>query len=147
MAQNSLIFSGHLFKFLLKIIIMSDLGFIAPFFIVADLRESVDFYVDKLGFEVLYITDDEDPYFAMLGRGQVSIMLKASGQPIPNHTRYEWAVWDAHISAADPEALFAEFSSKGVNFNQPLEDNTDNLRGFAVTDPSGYRLFFGRPNA
>jgi catechol 2,3-dioxygenase-like lactoylglutathione lyase family enzyme len=126
---------------------MSDLQFIAPFFIITDLRESVAFYVDKLGFNVLYMTDDgEDPYFAMLGRGHVSIMLKASGQPLPNHTRYEWAVWDAHISVADPDALFAEFSSKGVNFTLPLEDNTDNIRGFAVEDPNGYRLFFGRPN-
>lgn len=126
---------------------MSDLGFIAPFFIVANLRESVDFYVDKLGFEVLYVTDGEDPYFAMLGRGKASVMLKASGQPLPNHTRYEWAVWDAHIGVADPDALFAEFSSKGVNFNRSLEDNSDNIRGFSVTDPNGYRLFFGRPNA
>lgn len=124
---------------------MSDLAFISPFFIVADLRESVDFYVGKLGFEVLYITDEDEPYFAMLGRGQVYIMLKASGQPIPNHTRYQWAVWDAHISATDPDALFEEFSSKGVQFNQPLENNSDNIRGFAVTDPNGYRLFFGRP--
>ncbi|MHA4740404.1 VOC family protein [Dyadobacter sp. MSC1_007] len=126
---------------------MSDLTFISPFFIVADLRESVDFYVEKLGFKVLYIAEGEDPYFAMLGRGQVSVMLKSSGQPLPNHTRYEWAVWDAHIGVAEPDALFAEFSAKGVNFNQPLQDNTDNIRGFSVTDPNGYRLFFGRPNA
>ncbi len=125
---------------------MPDLGFIAPFFIVADLRESVDFYLNKLSFEVLYIAGEDDPYFAMLSRGQVSIMLKASGQPLPNHTRYEWAVWDAHIGVADPDALFAEFSSKGVNFNLSLENNSDNIRGFSVTDPNGYRLFFGRPN-
>lgn len=125
---------------------MPDLVFISPFFIVSDLRESVDFYVAKLGFEVQYITDGEEPYFAMLGRGQVSVMLKASGQPVPNHTRYEWAVWDAHISVSDPDALFAEFTSKGVNFNLPIDNNTDNIRGFSVTDPNGYRLFFGRPN-
>jgi len=125
---------------------MSDLEFIAPFFIVTDLRESINFYVDKLGFELLYMADEDDPYFAMLGRGQVSIMLKASGQPLPNHTRYSWAVLDAHIGVADPDALFAEFSSKGVNFNQPIADNTDSIRGFSVTDPNGYRLFFGRPN-
>ena len=34
---------------------MSDLLFVSPFFIVADLQKSVDFYVQKLGFEVLYI--------------------------------------------------------------------------------------------
>ena len=124
---------------------MSDLGFIAPFFIVADLQVSVNFYVNKLGFDVLYTADDEVPYFAMLGRGQVSIMLKASGQPLPNHTRYEWAVWDAHIGVGDPDALFEEFKSRGVDFHQSIDDNTDKIRGFSITDPNGYRLFFGRP--
>jgi catechol 2,3-dioxygenase-like lactoylglutathione lyase family enzyme len=124
---------------------MSDLVFISPFFIVSDLQDSVSFYVHKLGFEVQYMGPEEDPYFAMVGRGPVSLMLKASGQPVPNHTRYEWAVWDAHISAEDPDALFEEFRSKGVKFNLPLHNNTDNLRGFSVTDVNGYRLFFARP--
>jgi catechol 2,3-dioxygenase-like lactoylglutathione lyase family enzyme len=125
---------------------MSTLNFISPFFIVADLRESVNFYVGKLGFEVQYMGPAEDPYFAMVGRGPVSLMLKGSGRPVPNHTRYEWASWDAHISVADPDALFEELRAKEITFNQPLMDNTDNIRGFSVTDPNGYRLFFGRPN-
>jgi catechol 2,3-dioxygenase-like lactoylglutathione lyase family enzyme len=124
---------------------MAALNFISPFFIVADLQVSVAFYVGKLGFEVQYMGPEEDPYFAMLGRGPVSLMLKASGQPVPNHTRYDWAVWDAHIGVTDPDALFEEFRSKEVNFHQDLLDNTDNLRGFSVTDPNGYRLFFARP--
>jgi catechol 2,3-dioxygenase-like lactoylglutathione lyase family enzyme len=123
---------------------MSDFFFISPFFIVSDLQDSVSFYVHKLGFEVQYMGPEEDPYFAMVGRGRVSLMLKASGQPLPNYTRYEWASWDAHISVADPDALFEEFRSKGVNFNYPLQNNTDNLRGFSVTDVNGYRLFFAR---
>jgi len=112
---------------------------------VADLRKSVDFYVAKLGFEVQYMTEGDEPYFAMLGRGPVSLMLKGSGEPMPNHTRYEWAGWDAHISVADPDALFEEFTSAGVTFNQTLQNNTDSLRGFGVTDVNGYRLFFARP--
>jgi len=126
---------------------MADLGFIAPFFIVTDLMESVNFYVEQLGFELQYMADEDgERYFAMLGRGRVTVMLKASGLPMPNHTRYEWAGWDAHIGAADPDALYEEFKAKGVPFCQHLTNNTDNLRGFAVTDPNGYRLFFGTPN-
>jgi catechol 2,3-dioxygenase-like lactoylglutathione lyase family enzyme len=126
---------------------MSALLFVSPFFIVADLQASVDFYVQKLGFEVLYIAEEEgaDPYFAMIRRGPVSLMLKSSGEPVPNNTRYDWAAWDAHIGVSEPDALFEEFRSKGVSFHQGLQDNTDNIRGFAVTDPNGYRLFFGRP--
>jgi uncharacterized glyoxalase superfamily protein PhnB len=125
---------------------MSDLLFVSPFFIVANIRDSVDFYVKKLGFEIQYIVSEEDPYFAMIRRGPVSLMLKGGGRAVPNHTRYEWASWDAYFSVADPDALFEEFRAAGVTFHQPLHDNTDNIRGFALADVDGYRLFFGRPN-
>ena len=91
-----------------------------------------------------------DPFYAMVGRGPVSIMLKAIAEdikPIPNHTRHEWAAWDAYISAEDPDALFEEFSAACITFRKPIHDNSDGLRGFEVTDADGYVLFFGRPKA
>jgi catechol 2,3-dioxygenase-like lactoylglutathione lyase family enzyme len=129
---------------------MSKLNFISPFFIVSNLKDSVSFYVTKLGFEVWYTGPEGDPFFAMVGRAPVSIMLKAIAddiKPVPNYTRHEWASWDAYISAEDPDALFKEFSSTGVTFHQPIHDNSDGLRGFEVTDADGYVLFFGRPKA
>jgi len=129
---------------------MSKLNFITPFFIVSNIKDSVAFYVSKLGFEVWYTGPEGDPYWAMIGRGPVSIMLKAIAEdikPIPNHTRHEWAAWDAYISTEDPDALFKEFSATGTAFRKPIHDNSDNLRGFEVADADGYVLFFGRPNA
>ncbi len=127
---------------------MSKLNFISPFFIVSNLKDSVAFYVDKLGFKVLFIGPEGDEYYAMLGRGPVSIMLKAIApdiKPIPNHTRHEWAAWDAFMSAEEPDVLFEEFTSKGVVFKKHIHDNSDGLRGFEITDADGYVLFFGRP--
>ncbi|MDB5155603.1 MAG: hypothetical protein JWR50_310 [Mucilaginibacter sp.] len=129
---------------------MSKLNFITPFFIVSDLKDSVSFYVNKLGFEVWYTGPDDGPYWAMVGRGAVSIMLKAIAddvKPIPNHTRHEWAAWDAYISTEEPDTLFEEFKSARVTFRKPIHDNSDGLRGFEVTDADGYVLFFGRPKA
>lgn len=129
---------------------MSKLNFITPFFIVSNIKDSVAFYVDKLGFEVLYMGPEGDPFWAMVGRGSVSIMLKAIAddiKPLPNHTRHEWARWDAYISTEEPDKLFEEFSSTGITFHQPLKDDGDGLRGFEVTDADGYVLFFGRPKA
>lgn len=127
---------------------MANLTFIMPFFIVESLDASVAFYVDKLGFEVRYIGPDGDPFWAIVGREKISIMLKAIApdiKPIPNHTRHEWARLDSWISAEDPDALFEEFSSKGVSFHKPLRDDEDGLRGFEIKDADGYVLFFGRP--
>lgn len=128
---------------------MTNLTHIWPFFIVANLKISVSFYVDKLGFEIRYIGPDADPYWAIVGRDNVSIMLKAIAadvKPIPNHTRHEWAPWDAYISTAEPNTLFDEYRSNDVSFSKPIHNNSDNLKGFEIEDADGYVLFFGRPN-
>ncbi len=128
---------------------MENLTYIAPCFIVSDLQDSMSFYVEKLGFEIRYSGPDDDPFFGIVGRGRISIMLKAIApdiKPIPNHTRHPWARLDAYISTADPDVLFEEYSSRGVVFHQPLKDDDDGLRGFEVKDADGYVLFFGRPN-
>jgi catechol 2,3-dioxygenase-like lactoylglutathione lyase family enzyme len=127
---------------------MANLGYISPFFIVTNLKASVSFYVDKLGFEIRYTGPDDDPFWAMVGRDDITIRLKAIAddiKPIPNHTRHEWARWDAYISTNDPDALFEEYSSTGITFNQPIQNDGDGLRGFEVEDADGYVLFFGRP--
>ncbi|QEC68913.1 hypothetical protein FRZ67_16945 [Panacibacter ginsenosidivorans] len=128
---------------------MSNLTYISPSFIVESLKTSVAFYVDKLGFKIRYMGPDGDPFWAIVGRDNISIFLKEIApeiKPIPNHTRHEWARWDAYISAADPDALFEEYSSRDITFHQPLRNDEDGLRGFEVADADGYTLFFGRPN-
>ncbi len=129
---------------------MANLTYISPFFIVSRIKDSVLFYVNKLGFELRYIGPEDDPFFAIVGRDHISIMLKEIAddiKPVPNHTRHGWARWDAFIHAAEPDALFEEYSSGGVTFRQSIQDDDDGLRGFEVTDADGYVLFFGRPKA
>ena len=128
----------------------TDLIYISPFFIVTSLKISVSFYIDKLGFEILYIGPDNNPYWAIVGRDNISIMLKEIAphvKPIPNHMRHEWAPWDAYISTTEPDRLFEEYRSNGVAFSKPIHDNSDYLRGFEIEDADGYVLFFGRPNS
>jgi catechol 2,3-dioxygenase-like lactoylglutathione lyase family enzyme len=128
---------------------MSNLTCISPSFIVSSIKDSVSFYVNKLGFEVRYIGPDDDPFWAIVGRDDISIFLKAIAadvKPIPNHTRHQWARWDAYISTKEPDTLFDEYRSGGVTFHQSIRDDDDGLRGFEVADADGYVLFFGRPN-
>lgn len=127
---------------------MPNLAYISPFFIVANLNTAVSFYTGRLGFEVRYMTPADAPFFAIVGREEISILLKATAtdiKPAPNHTLHEWARWDAFIYTADPDSLFQEYHAEGVTFHQPLQDDGDGLRGFEVTDADGYVLFFGRP--
>jgi catechol 2,3-dioxygenase-like lactoylglutathione lyase family enzyme len=127
---------------------MTNLNYIFPFFIVSSLKTSVSFYVDKLGFEIRHIGPEDNPFWAIVGRDNISIMLKEIApdvKPIPNHTRHDWAPWDAYIATAEPDRLFDEYQSGGVAFRQPIRDNGDDLRGFEIADADGYVLFFGRP--
>jgi catechol 2,3-dioxygenase-like lactoylglutathione lyase family enzyme len=129
---------------------MANLASIWPSFIVSDLKASVSFYVDNLGFELRYSGPEDGPYWAIVGRDDISIMLKAVApdiKPIPNHGRHKYAPWDAYIFTAEPDNLFDEYHSRNVSFNKPIQNNSDNLRGFEILDADGYLLFFGRPNS
>src|SRR2546421_11171916 len=129
----------------------AEISGISPFFIVSHVPSSLAFYRDRLGFEIAFQgPTPDDIFFGIVRRGAAMIMLKSVGvEPMPNYTRdigKGSARWDAYLNVPDPDALAAEFSSRNVQFVQPLSDDGDNLRGFTVRDADGYVLFFGRPN-
>ena len=88
------------------------------------------------------------PFFAIVGRDAVQVFLKSVAGTVcaqPNHTRHEWAPWDAFVFVSDPDTLATELRSRAVTFHKDLGDREDGLRGFEVRDNDGYVLFFGRP--
>ena len=123
-----------------------EIGGISPFFIVRDVSAAFAFYRDKLGFRVMFQEPAVDPFFGIVRRDGVMILLKDVGvDPLPNSQRQRDARWDAYVYVPDPDALADEFLSRHVEFSQPLKDTHDGLRGFEVSDADGYVLFFGRP--
>jgi len=130
--------------------IQAEISSIMPFFIVRDVPSSLAFYEERFGFETIFKgPEPNDIFFGIVRRGGAAIILKAVGvDPVPNGTRdigCGIARWDAYLHVPDPDALAAEYASRGVEFFQPLKDNDDGLRGFEVKDADGYVLFFGRP--
>jgi catechol 2,3-dioxygenase-like lactoylglutathione lyase family enzyme len=126
---------------------------ISPLFIVADVPATLSFYRDMLGFEVTFRgPTPDDEFFGIVRRDGAMIMFKALGvlsdgkevavEPVPNYKRKPAFSWDAYLEVPDPEALAAEFASRGVRFSVPLGED-DDLRGFVIEDIDGYGLFFG----
>lgn len=121
---------------------------ISPFFIVKDLQASIAYYVERFGFQL----DFEGPaggrpFYGQVSRDGIAIFLKKIARdvlPSPNHTRHEWARWDAYIYTRDPDALFDEFRRRDVSFVKELSFIDDGLWGFEVTDADGYVLAFFR---
>jgi len=132
---------------------------ITPFFIVASVPATLSFYRDMLGFEVTFRgPTPEDEFFGIVQRDGATIMFKELGvirdgkevhvEPVPNYGREPAFSWDAYLEVADPDALAAEFASRGVLFSVPLTDRDDDgVRGFVVRDIDGYGLFFGNHRA
>lgn len=128
---------------------------ISPFFIVADVPATLAFYRDKLGFDVTFRgPTPDDEFFGIVRRDAAVIMFKTLGEiiegkevgvdPVPNFGRKPAFSLDAYVEVPDPDALAAEFMSRGVFFASPLSDSDDGLRGFVIKDLDGYGLFFGR---
>ena len=123
---------------------------IAPCFVARDVPATLAFYRDRLGFEITFQgPEPSDIFFGIVQRDGAMIMFKSIGvEPIPNYTRdikKGHAPWDAYIHTPEPDALAAEFASRQVPFFRPIQDNSDNLRGFEIQDPNGYVIYFGRP--
>ena len=126
--------------------VRAEIAGVSPFLIVRDVARALAFYRDALGFEVVFTGFGDDLFFGIVRRGGAMILFKDVGvDAVPNHRRDPAARWDAYLSVPDPDALAAEYASRGVEFSEPLEDTHDGLRGFELKDPDGYVLFFGRP--
>ena len=131
---------------------------ISPFFIVANVPATLSYYRDMLGFEVTFRgPTPDDEFFGIVRRDSATIFFKALGvvadgkevvvEPVPNFKRKPALCWDAFIEVSDPDALAAEFASRGVRFAVPLGDGDEGLRGFVIEDINGYGLYFGHLQA
>jgi len=127
---------------------------ISPLFIVADVPATLSFYRDMLGFDVVFRgPGPDDEFFGIVRRDGAMIMFKALGvivegkklivDPVPNYGREPAHAWDAYLEVPDPDALAAEFTSRGMILSVPLGLTDDGLRGFELRDLDGYGLFFG----
>ena len=128
----------------------AEISGIAPLFIVSNVPATLEFYRDRLGFDITFQgPEPDDIFFGIVRRGAAMIMFKDVGvDSLPNYTRdvkKGIARWDAYLHVSDADALATEFSSRNIEFSVPLRDTEDGMRGFELKDADGYVLFFGCP--
>ncbi len=127
---------------------------IAPYFIVDNVLETVDFYTNTLGFSIDFL--GETPFFTILSRDKITIMfrqLKEIGHSNPNHIAHltsGWhtsngaEAWDAYIWVDNADVLFKEFVSKDVSIIKEIQNTDYGNRDFEIQDNNGYILCFGQ---
>ncbi|PTV93927.1 putative lactoylglutathione lyase [Halanaerobium saccharolyticum] len=106
-----------------------------PIFISNNVKKTVDFYVEKLGFKFAEHLDKIDK-FAAIYRDQIEIVVveKKKGKILSNQTRYG-SGYDAYLDTATLngiDLIYQEFKEKGVKIiNKPQ-----------LTDYGSYEFIF-----
>ena len=105
-----------------------------------DLRTTVSFYADVLGFTCDSISDESG--WASLTRDNVNIMLarpnQHEGDKSPAFTG------SLYMKTNDVDALWQQLKGK-TRVCYPIDDFDYGMREFAIYDNNGYVLQFGQP--
>ena len=115
------------------------LSILRPMMWTEDLKGSVDFYVEKLGFTCHEVRDDWG--WASLSLDNVSIMLSR-----PNgHTPYEKIGFTGtfYYTTDDVDGLWEKLKDK-VKICYGIENFFYGMREFGIYDNNGYLLQFGQ---
>ncbi len=119
-----------------------------PQLFVADIKSSCAFFVEKLGFTIVF-TYGEPPFYAQVKRGGASLTLRHVDAPVIDpalRDREELLSGSLTVATrADIEALYREYEARGVTFFQPLKDEPWGARDFIVSDIDGNLLLFAGP--
>jgi uncharacterized glyoxalase superfamily protein PhnB len=115
---------------------MSDFGEVIPILNVKNFQVSMDYYVQKLGFEKKWDWGDP-PNFGCVGRGKVEIFLCQDGQGQPG-------MWMS-IFMDDVDALYEEYKKSGATILDPPTNYPWETREMLVEDLDGHRFRMSGP--
>ena len=116
-----------------------------PFFLVADLEKSLDFYIDRLGFELKNKWEPREKIeWCWLQRDGVCVMLQEPRNKEPNNgDKLNGRGVSICFQCVDAIALYHEFIAKGITIEEPFVGNSMWVINFS--DPDGYQLDFESP--
>jgi uncharacterized glyoxalase superfamily protein PhnB len=115
---------------------------IAPQFFTTRIAETLAYYKDRLGFDCLGTWGDP-PVYAIVARDDHRIHFRCASPPTPNPDKYDDELLDAFLFIEDPDALYAEYQARGIEFTRALGDTPWGSREFVVKDCDGRLLAFG----
>jgi catechol 2,3-dioxygenase-like lactoylglutathione lyase family enzyme len=118
-----------------------------PQLLVIDIKTSCKFFVEKLGFSIVF-SYGVPPYYAQVGRDGVRLNLRCVEATVIGSTLRDHEELSASITVATADEikmLFLEFQSAGVSFHQTLKKQPWGAKNFVVKDPDGNLLLFAGP--
>jgi uncharacterized glyoxalase superfamily protein PhnB len=117
----------------------SKIRHFSAIFFVANRNEVLDYYT-RLGFWCDYS-------MGFVEREGLTMIIHESKNVdaiYPNNPTHGENAVDAYVMVEGVEALYDEFRSKGAEFLYDIRTNEYQMREFAIKDPQGYTLGFGK---
>jgi catechol 2,3-dioxygenase-like lactoylglutathione lyase family enzyme len=116
---------------------MSVTGLDVVFLEVNSLGESVEFYRDALGFELVSLEAEAEPPLATLRAGKLRVMLAEQLLTMARRGRGVHFLF----GVADVDAYYERLRAAGVEVAPPADEGWGG-RFITCEDPDRYRLFF-----
>jgi uncharacterized glyoxalase superfamily protein PhnB len=117
----------------------------ATVLIVEDVARALEYYRDRLGFEVSHYERIPEHYgYASRDGCHVHFARFEGAPPRPNSKDAPPDMFDIYFYVEDVDAFHAELVERGADVVQSPVDQGYGLRDFRVRDPHGYVLAFGK---
>ena len=110
-----------------------------PIFAVRDVKETVAFYRDVLGFQNEWFWGDPVG-FGGVSWGDVAVMFNQQPAIAANIEGHEHHYWADEI-----DALYAQHQGRNAPIISPIDNKPWHIREYTVRDPNGYHLRFSGP--
>ena len=122
------------------------MGYLSPTIAVRDMKRTLGFYRDSLGFQLgMTFPDPGNPEYADMSKdGMVLMFLPARNCGIDPSEKLGTGVNLYMEIDGDIDEYYRELKSKGVNIAIDIKDEPFGIRDFTVADPDGYLLTFNK---
>lgn len=122
------------------------MGYISPTLAVRNMKQTIQFYRDFLGFRMgMAFPDADNPEYADLSKdGMVIMLMPAQGIGVGAKARLGIGVNLYMQIDGNIDEYYSELSNKGVKIVADIKDEPFGIRDFTVEDINGYKLTFNQ---
>jgi uncharacterized glyoxalase superfamily protein PhnB len=122
------------------------MGYISPTLAVRNMKQTIEFYKNSLGFKMgMAFPDADNPEYADLSKdGMVLMFIPAENIGIGSGERLGVGVNIYMQIDGDIDEYYNELKNKGVKIAVDIKDEPYGIRDFTVEDVDGYKLTFNQ---
>jgi uncharacterized glyoxalase superfamily protein PhnB len=122
------------------------MGYISPTLAVKDMKQTIEFYKNSLGFKVgMAFPDADNPEYVDLSKdGMVLMFIPAGNIGIGKAEKLGVGVNIYMQIDGDIDKYYNELKNKGVKIVVDIKDEPYGIRDFTVEDINGYKLTFNQ---